>query len=93
MIDDSNSVIGFAGNLLSGITSGDMILLGILFFAGIMLVLVLAKVKASTALMVGVSVMFMFAMVASEFMIFFWLALIIALFVLINGLRKWVTGQ
>ena len=93
MIDDTNSVVGLAGNWLGGITSGDMILLGILVFAGIMLVLVFAKVKASTALMVGVSVMFMFAMVASAFMIFFWIALIISIFVLINGIRKWVTGQ
>lgn len=93
MIEDSNSVIGFTTNLLTGVTSGDMILLGIIVFAAIMLMLVIAKVKASTALMVGVSVMFMFAIVASAFMIFFWIALVISLFVLVNGLRKWITGQ
>ena len=93
MIGDSNSVIGFTTNLLGGITSGDFLLLGILLIGGVMVLLMLVNAKASTAMMVGVALAFMIAFVAGAFMVLFWIALIIALFILMNGLRKWVTGQ
>jgi len=93
MIGDSNSAIGFTTNLLGGITSGDMLLLGILLFGGVMIALMLARVKASTAVMVGVAMAFMLAFVAGAFMVLFWIALIISIFVLMNGIRKWITGQ
>jgi hypothetical protein len=93
MITDTNSVIGFASNLLGGITGGDIILMGFLFFLIVTVGLIMAKVKASTAVMVGVSIAFMFAFYAGAFIVIFWIALIAALFVLINGLRKWITGQ
>ena len=93
MIADTNSVIDFGYNTLVGTVGGDWILLGILIFAVIGIALVLGRAKASTVVMVGVSMAFIFGLlIPGAFMFIFWIAIIGAMFVLINGLRKWITG-
>ena len=93
MITDTNSSIGMATNILTGLTGGDIILMGIIFFVLIVAVLMMARVKASTSVMIGISIAFMFSIFASGFMVLFWVGVIVALFVLVNGLRKSLTGQ
>jgi len=94
MIADTNSVIDLAYNSLNGIVSGNWVFLGIIMFIIIGYALVLGKAKASTVVMVGVSMSFIFIMAAvPEFQFLFWIAIVGAMFVLTNGLRKWITGQ
>jgi len=94
MITDTNSIVGFAYDTMIGSVGGDWILLGILVFAVIGIALIMGRAKASTVLMVGVSMAFVFGLlIPSAFMFIFWIAIIGAVFVLINGLRKWITGQ
>ena len=95
MIADTGNIIEMIFNIGIGMVSGNWILLGILIFLCIAIVLVWGKAKASTVVMVGVSMAFIFALLAVSwaFMWIVWIAIIGALFVLFNGIRKWITGQ
>ena len=94
MITDTNSIIEFGVSTLLGATGGNMIFLGILFFLGLGVILIMGKAKASTVVMVGVSFSILFGiLVPWAFMWIVWIAILASLFVLINGLRKWITGQ
>ena len=95
VIADTNNVVGFAFNTLVDVSGGgNWIFVGILLFAVIGWWLMKSGARASTVVMVGVSLsMIMIYAVVPEFQFIFWIAIIAALFVLINGLRKWITGQ
>lgn len=92
MITDTNNVTDFITNALIGSTSGDVLLLGILVFGIIAIALVLGKSRASTSVMVGVMWVFLFGLLNPQFVFLFWLAILGSIFVLINGLRKWIQG-
>jgi len=93
MITDTNSVVGFAANVLGGMLGTDsLILVGIIFFMCIAVAMIWAKVKAGTAVMIGAVMAVMLSFVAPEFGFLFWLAILASLVVLINALRKMWTG-
>lgn len=95
MITDTNSVLGIFSNSVSNYLPGEggLLFIGILFFLAIMGYLLMGKVKASTAVMVGASMAVMLSFVVSGFGFIFWIAILASLFILINGLRKRITGQ
>lgn len=93
MITDTNSVVSFSYNTLVGVFGGDFMLLALFLLVGIASVFVLARVKASSALIIGVFFVFIFAAILQQLFFIFWLIIIASLFVLINGLRKMITGQ
>jgi len=95
MITDTNSVIGF---ITSGISSylpgeGGLLFIGIIFFICVMGALLIGKVKASTAVMVGASMAVMLSFITAGFGFIFWIAILASLFILINAIRKRITGQ
>jgi hypothetical protein len=94
MITDSNSFAGFISNILTspgGLFGGDIILFGIILFILIIIGLVLAKAKAGVVISVSVALAFLLSLSAPEFMFLFWIAIVVSLFVLIAGLRRWMT--
>jgi predicted membrane protein len=94
MIADTNSVFDFGYNVLTGVVGGDWVFLGILLFIALGLGLIYSRARASSVVMVGVALAFLFGlMVPGAFMFVFWISIVVSLFVLVNGLRKWITGQ
>ena len=95
VIADTNNVVGMAFNTLVDVSGGgNWIFVGIILFAVVGWWLMKTGARASTVVMVGVSLsMIMIYAVVPEFQFIFWIAIIAAMFVLINGLRKWITGQ
>ena len=95
MIGDSNSVVGFATNFIGGMVTGtdSFVFIGIILFLLVAVMMIFARVKVGTAVMVGASMAVMLSAVASEFGFIFWIAILVAGFVLVNGIRKWITGQ
>lgn len=91
-IADTNSFTGFVFNTLVTSVGGDLLILGLVVFAGLAGLLLLSGARASTAIMIGVGFVFMFSLLVPAFAFLFWLAVIVALFVLINALRKQVTS-
>jgi len=92
MITDANNIPEFILNTFVGITGGDFVLIGILIFIIIAFALITGKARASTVVMVGVAFTFIFGLIAQQFVFLFWLALLGAFLVLVNGIRKWVTS-
>jgi hypothetical protein len=95
MISDTNSLVGFVANYFassSGFVGGDVIVLGMLVFGCVLGGLIFSKARAGTVVVVTTALAFMISIVESEFMFLFWVSIIVSLFVLINGLRKWMTG-
>jgi hypothetical protein len=93
MITDTNSVVGFAGNMLGGLLGTDsLVMLGIVFFLCIAVAMIWARLKAGTSVMIGAVMAVMLSFVAPEFGFLFWLAILASLVVLINALRKMWTG-
>jgi hypothetical protein len=93
MIADTNSIVAFGYNSITGIFGGDVLLLGILLLLCVSAIFVVARVKASSALMIGAFMVFIFSIVVGQLFFVFWLIIIASLFILINGLRKQITGQ
>jgi hypothetical protein len=95
MITDTNNVLGFVSNSISSYLPGEggLLFIGIIFFICVMVALMYGKVKASTSVMVGASMAVMLSFVVTGFGFIFWIAILASLFVLINAIRKRITGQ
>jgi hypothetical protein len=92
MISDTNSVIGFAYNTIVGVMGGDFLLLGLAFLLVVSLVFIVGRVRAGSALMVGLFITFVFALFVPALMALFWIILIVSVLVLVNGLRRTWSG-
>ena len=92
MITDTNSVGEFGFNALVGATGGDFLILGLVVILVIALACIVGRVKAGTALMIGLFTIFLFALFIPTLMSIFWIILIISILVLINGIRKMWMG-
>lgn len=92
-ITDTNNVPDLLFQSFVGITGGDFLLLAILLIAIVAFGLIYARAKASTSIIVIVGLTFVMSFFVSELIFVWWLAIIGSIFVLINGLRKWITGQ
>lgn len=93
MLADTNNLIELIATSLIGSTSGDWMILAIIFMATLGMGLIYARAKASTAVAVIAAVALMFSFVVDGLMFIWWLAIIASIFILINGLRKWITSQ
>ena len=93
MITDSNSLVGFATESLVGMTGGNWVLIGIILFLLIGFALIWGRARASVVLMSGLGAVFIFSLLSEQFAFLFWIVIIIAVFVLLMGLRRWITGQ
>ena len=93
LFTDTNSIIEVVTYNLVNSVSGDWTLLAIFFMATLGMALVFSKAKASTSIATMAGVTIMFSFIVPGLMFLWWLAIIAAIFVLINGLRKWITSQ
>lgn len=93
MIVDTNNITGLIGNTLIGATGGDWLLLAILFILILGIALIYARARASLVLVVGLISVFIFGLLVPQLTFLFWLILLISGFILIMGLRRWLTSQ
>ena len=93
MISDTNTLVGFVAESAIGMVGGNWVLLGIIFFLLIGFALIWGRARASVVLMSGLGCVFVFSLLSEQFAFLFWIVIIIAIFVLLMGLRRWITGQ
>jgi len=93
MIADSNNLVGFVTEGAVGMVGGNWVLLGIIFFLIIGFALIWGRARASVVLMSGLGCVFVFSLLSEQFAFLFWIVIIVAIFVLLMGLRRWITGQ
>ncbi len=96
MISDSNSLVGFFADATIGLFGGNTLFLGICVFLLITFLLIMVRAKASTSVMTGVAVAFMFSAVtdtAGSFMWMFWVGIIVSIFLLVMGIANKLKGQ
>lgn len=93
MIVDTNNLPELLGNALIGATGGDWLILAILFILILGIVLIYARARASLVLAVGMISVFIFGLLVPQLTFLFWLILLISGFILIMGLRRWLTSQ
>lgn len=92
-ITDSNNIIGLAESIGYGVVGGDIILLGFLVMLIILSLLVMAKAKAGTSVVIIASMIFLFSILDNRFMFVFWIILVISVFILILEIYKRLTGR
>ena len=93
MITDTNSIVEAGASIFIQSAGGNMIFLGILLFIGLAMLLVMARARAGTSILVMATLSFTLSLLTPEFMIVFWVILLISIIVLVNALRKRFTGQ
>jgi hypothetical protein len=93
LIPDSNSMVDIIGNVVTSSVGGDMILLGLLFILLIAFVFVKGKVKAGPSIAIGSAIAFSFMVLTSYFEPLFWLLGIIAILMLVKGVRMYFSSQ
>jgi hypothetical protein len=93
MLADTNSIVELGFTSLMGVSSGSFILLGILVLIVIGIALVMGKAKIGIAILSGTCIIFIFSLLEPAFMFMFWIALIVSLLMLVNGLRRTWTSQ
>lgn len=93
MIADTNTLVGLTGGFFTDMVGGNFVLLGIIFFLLIGFALIWGRARASVVLMAGLGAVFVFGLLSEQFVFLFWIVIIIAGFVLLNGLRRWLTSQ
>lgn len=92
MIADTNNIVNLFGDSITNMVSGDFVLFGILFFIIIALAMIYGKVRASVVVMVGFVGIFIFSLLSGSFVPVLWIILIVVGFVLLMGLRRWLTS-
>lgn len=92
-ITDSNNIIGLAESIGYSVVGGDIILLGFVVMLIILSLLVMAKAKAGTSVVIIASMIFLFSILDNRFMFVFWIILVISVFILILEIYKRLTGR
>lgn len=92
-IIDSNNIIGLAESIGYSVVGGDIILLGFVVMLIILSLLVMAKAKAGTSVVIIASMIFLFSILDNRFMFVFWIILVISVFILILEIYKRLTGR
>lgn len=93
MIEDANNVAEFGGNILVEFTGGDWIILGLAIFALLAVIMLFTKVRSGAAIVIGVGFSYLLTVFVQEFAFIFWIAVIVGLFIMVQGFRKQSTGQ
>lgn len=93
MFEDANTISGFAYNVAVEFTGGDWVFVGLVVLILLIFVLALAKVRSGGIVAVGSVFFFILGIFNPIFMVMFWIALVISMFILVNGIRKKITGQ
>ena len=93
LVPDTNTLFGMTGNMVTSAFGGDTILFGVVFVFLIAFVLLKSDVKASGAVAIGVAIFFVLSIINPAFSFLFYLALVVVALMLVNGLRRIVTGQ
>lgn len=93
LIEDANTLAGFAYNVVVEFTGGDWIFVGIGVLVLLGLLMALAGVRSGGVVAISVSFIFALSLLYPGFIFIFWIGFIIAVFVLMNAIRKKLTGQ
>ena len=92
LLEDSNSVAGFVNSIIYSTIGGDWLLFGICVMVVVCIALIFAKAKTGLAVAAGMSFIFFISLLNPVFWFAWWLAILVAAFILINALRKQITG-
>ena len=93
LVEDANSFAGLAYNFVIDFTGGDWIFVGILVLVLLGILLAFGKVRSGGVVAVGAGFIFLLGLLDSRFIFLFWIAFIVAVFVLVNAIRKKMQGQ
>lgn len=93
LITDSNNVSGLIFNSVIEFTGGDWIFVGLLIIALFVVIVLFSKMRSGAVLASGVAIVFVLSILYPGFFFLFWLAVIIAVFMLANAIRKRITGN
>ena len=93
LLTDASTVTDLFYNSFVEWTGGDYVIIGIGVLFMLAMALIMAKARSSTAVVVGMAMAFILSIFNPAFAFIFWLAVIGSVFVLVNGVRKWITGQ
>lgn len=94
MITDTNSIINAAFQTIVGASGGgDWIFLGLIMLILFGIVLIIGKAKAGMVIVTGVSLIFIFSMFYTGFIMLFWVAVIASVLLLILGMKNKTSGQ
>ena len=91
LVTDANTLGGLFNSYLDLGFGGDWILIGICVFALIAFFLVLTRVRAGGIVAVGAGFAYLLSLFNPAFQFIFWLAIMVSVFMLIQGLRKQTT--
>jgi len=92
LMEDSNSLLDLGGNAFFFATGGDWILYGIIVILMVAIALLGANGKSGAAVVVGMSIAFLLSLKNPAFLFIFWLGAVLSILMLMNGVRKWITG-
>jgi hypothetical protein len=80
------------GNALIVSTGANWQMLFFLMLIIIAVAMIYVRAKASTMMVIVFSMVFLFMILINPVMALFWIILLVSMFVLIMGLRRWSTG-
>jgi len=80
------------GNALIVSTGANWQMLFFLMLIIIAVAIIYVRAKASTMMVIVFSMVFLFMILINPVMALFWIILLVSMFVLIMGLRRWSTG-
>lgn len=93
MLADSNSIVEIFYQTFLGSTNGDWTILFIGALALLTIFLVLSKARASTVLLSGVCVVFLFSLMDASLFFLFLVAIVMCGVLLANAVRRQFTSQ
>ena len=92
LVKDSSTLMELGGNTMFFATGGDWIIFGIVVILMVAIALLGANGKSGAAVTVGMSIAFLLAYMNPAFLFIFWLGAVASILMLVNGIRKWITG-
>jgi hypothetical protein len=93
MLTDSNSIGEILYQTSLGLVNGDWVLLFVAVLVILAVLLVLAKARASTVLLSGICVVFLFSLMNGDLFFLLLIAVVMCGVLLANAIRKQFTGQ
>jgi len=93
LVTDANTLAGLVYNYAIEVTGGDWLFVGIITLVLLALVLAMSGVRSGGVVAIGAAFIFMLSLFNPAFIFLFWIAFIIAVFVLVNAIRKKMQGQ
>jgi len=92
LMEDGSSVSELVGSVINSFIGGDWLFFGIVIMLLLAVAFIFGKAKTGTAVVIGMGFLFFISLFNPVFWFGWWLGLAVGAFVLINALRKQITG-